>query len=803
MAMTGARTSAGPAAPATGQPPVPARLLATLDRLATARVAVVSGPAGHDKHRLVDAWLDRQDRARVVRVDGDGDATRCVADALDAGTGPVVAVADAAAPGHDPATVPQLLDLATRQPRLRLLLVGRCRPTAPLGPLAARGMLVDVDATQLAWTRRDLAENAPDLADDALDEVLAATGGWPAMARLWAAGSAAPAPTGRLDQLVDGYLAAEVLAGLDAADVTFLQEVSVLPSLDPLGAAWMTGRGEAAAQLSRLQAQGVPITWDDANTIRLNPLLRGHLRRRLAAGDPARLAALAERAALWLRTRHRTVEAVGMAMDAGLVDLAWMLTGEHLTVVLHTPELGRTLTQVVGLLPRGWEADTVCGIVRALATPEAVVAQLGAIDPEGMVASGDTGRLGYVCLVLGMLRRCGYPPEVDATLALRVAGEVDARALHELDMALAASMYLEHGLWLMHHGELDPAREALTSALGIARIATVPWVLVMALGGLAMVAVLTGAHDRARRFADEALRSAAEGGFTTDALDELALLALSASAVDDGDPVAAGAWLARLEARADRLAEDDALRTAATAMAATADGRPQESLAVVGAYRDHPRHGEPGLHALLVARGAFDAALALGDLARARDEFGRIAGCGLPDQVTGRPVQQARLAMAESRPQEALDLLGPLADPSAHPFRHARHVLHLLVVLAAAADELGQPQLAAGSLGRAEVLSHRMGLSGAHPRRAHVATSSSREAPLTAAEQNVLAHLDAHRTLAQTAEALFISPNTLKTHLRRIYRKLGVSGRDQALERARVLGLYEPAAPGRAAMPGG
>ena len=36
---------------------------------------------------------------------------------------------------------------------------------------------------------------------------------------------------------------------------------------------------------------------------------------------------------------------------------------------------------------------------------------------------------------------------------------------------------------------------------------------------------------------------------------------------------------------------------------------------------------------------------------------------------------------------------------------------------------------------------------------------------------------------------LFVSLNTIKTHLRNIYRKLGVEGREDAVVRARELGL--------------
>jgi LuxR family maltose regulon positive regulatory protein len=55
--------------------------------------------------------------------------------------------------------------------------------------------------------------------------------------------------------------------------------------------------------------------------------------------------------------------------------------------------------------------------------------------------------------------------------------------------------------------------------------------------------------------------------------------------------------------------------------------------------------------------------------------------------------------------------------------------------------------------------------------------------PLTAAEQRILALLPTS-TYLQIADTLYISRNTVKTHLRSIYQKLGVSSRSGALERA-------------------
>ncbi|HWM33880.1 MAG TPA: LuxR C-terminal-related transcriptional regulator [Pseudolysinimonas sp.] len=62
--------------------------------------------------------------------------------------------------------------------------------------------------------------------------------------------------------------------------------------------------------------------------------------------------------------------------------------------------------------------------------------------------------------------------------------------------------------------------------------------------------------------------------------------------------------------------------------------------------------------------------------------------------------------------------------------------------------------------------------------------------PLSERERLVLVYVERKLTVAQIAAELFISPNTVKTHLRRLYRKLGVSTREEAIRRARSLGLH-------------
>ena len=65
-----------------------------------------------------------------------------------------------------------------------------------------------------------------------------------------------------------------------------------------------------------------------------------------------------------------------------------------------------------------------------------------------------------------------------------------------------------------------------------------------------------------------------------------------------------------------------------------------------------------------------------------------------------------------------------------------------------------------------------------------------REAPtLTEREQEVLRCLQTRLTTREITGELYISMNTLKSHLKSINRKLGASSRSDAVARARTLGL--------------
>jgi LuxR family maltose regulon positive regulatory protein len=64
---------------------------------------------------------------------------------------------------------------------------------------------------------------------------------------------------------------------------------------------------------------------------------------------------------------------------------------------------------------------------------------------------------------------------------------------------------------------------------------------------------------------------------------------------------------------------------------------------------------------------------------------------------------------------------------------------------------------------------------------------------LTVAELRILRQLPSHLSFPQIAAAAHLSPNTVKTHVRNIYSKFGVSSRREAIEHARRVGLLDAA----------
>jgi LuxR family transcriptional regulator, maltose regulon positive regulatory protein len=158
--------------------------------------------------------------------------------------------------------------------------------------------------------------------------------------------------------------------------------------------------------------------------------------------------------------------------------------------------------------------------------------------------------------------------------------------------------------------------------------------------------------------------------------------------------------------------------------------------------------------------------------------------------------EAARLAVHRGDQDEARRRLAQAmrARPSATyglPFVAVRLRLQLAKVLLALAEVLAARQLlreiddilarrpALGTLtGEADDL-----------RLALAAQGAAGRSPLTSAELRLLPYLQTHLTASGIAERLFVSSHTVKAEVKSIYRKLGVSSRHEAVQKATTIGL--------------
>jgi LuxR family transcriptional regulator, maltose regulon positive regulatory protein len=188
-------------------------------------------------------------------------------------------------------------------------------------------------------------------------------------------------------------------------------------------------------------------------------------------------------------------------------------------------------------------------------------------------------------------------------------------------------------------------------------------------------------------------------------------------------------------------------------------------------------------------------------------------------------IAAAVLRLAQHHPQAATVALAPVLDGSA-PLLQSVWLVEALLLEAVARDALGDPAATSRALERALDLAEpdavvfpfllhpAPGLLERHARQrtSHAALISeildllagaSRSAPpageparltepITDSETRVLRYLPTNLSAPEIATDLTLSVNTVRTHVRRLYEKLGASSRTEAVERARALGLLAP-----------
>ncbi|HEX6419814.1 MAG TPA: LuxR C-terminal-related transcriptional regulator [Acidimicrobiales bacterium] len=670
------------------------------------------------------------------------------------------------------------------------------------------------------------------LSSQQVDGLLATTEGWPVAVHLAAIGlRRRVAPEALFERLaqderqLDGYVADEVLGRLPRPEHRFLVTTSVLDrmrgSLCDAVTASPSGDGDRTLRLLvdrglHLRCEAV----DGEPWFRLHPLVREVLRRELRRSDPTAEPALLTRAANWHTARDQAEAAFAYLVDAGdgpgivqLVDRCGRAMFERGTA----GELLRWLDAVPGsrdrrrtdLAVRRAYLHTMVGQMR--------VASRVVHDIDGALLSPGE-RVALDALRATWAFRDGQPHAVidAANAALAALDDVDPAALPDIfgltnrdSLRVMAAGSRARAWWYL--GDVEASRRALAELCG-EHGAYPPW-RVRLLGTLALVDSWAGNLCAAHRSAARGLTVAAAGQLLNHPASLDARLAAAHVARERGDLDRAGVLLADVLALATRFHVPVALamHSLERALCDLAGGRPEQGLAAI---RHNRARGDPPPPPAVAARlraAEVRLLVALGDTAPARSIIEEAAAAGLrTSELAAASVQEAVERGDAAAAAAHLDGWHPTA---AEPRAVLERELWAAVVEALAGDRGAARRRIAPVVADAEAEGHvRLFLDAGRPAwrllraldhasstpylRRLIAGAQSpppgeagAPAGLSDRELEVVRYLPTPLANAEIAMALYVSVNTLKTHLRTIYRKLGVTTRREAIARAEDLGI--------------
>ncbi|HEU5036442.1 MAG TPA: LuxR C-terminal-related transcriptional regulator [Nocardioides sp.] len=765
------------------------RLVELLDDLVTFPVTAVVAPAGAGKTALAADWVRCTGRptAWLTLDESDHEPSRfwatvvAAVEELGEAPGSVLVVDDVHRIDGTTGARRVLEDLVDRRPEwLHLLLVGRRRPPLPVDRLRATGALADIDFEALRLTDAEslamLSGLCPEAPTDELLPIVRWAGGWAAALQLAALAvrSRRRVPTAP-DQLVDSYVWHEVLRAERTELVDLLLSTAVVDRLNYGLAEALTGRPDAGDLLREAEERGLFVTSLDAGGwFGVHGLVRDMLIAELERRWPERLREQHVRAARWFESAGDTATALEHWLEGGEPGEALRLLS---AVAVSLVDGGRAteVRRVLDRIPPGAAAadptaraqDAWCRLLVGAPVDDVAAAGSDALQALAAYASCDwetaiargrcasvddpLGRFGWSIVAHAMAATESWDddhPLVEEARAA-VAAESDRRLAHECARAV--------GLAVAGH-----TLDAVRAAAGVRPVVE-----------SAEMATLLVVLDLADAIAARELGD-----------PEAAVPTLQELTVADCHPSTYVPVLAGLELVEARLATGD----------------------VAAAEELVTRLESGGVYAGRVARTAVSVALARQDLTAAERWADRV------DDAFWSPLSRARIHLSAGRTSAAVEAAG-LAEP-----RCVRHRVVRELVLARAAVG-GDKDAAAKSVAIAADLAADQGLLQtvaaegpavlelvelaawrvpdawlARLRRALATEPTPVVAaplvePLTERERDVLRLLPSRLTLREIAGELFVSQNTLKFHLRVIYRKLGVNSRAGAVDTARQLRL--------------
>lgn len=721
---------------------------------------------------------------------------------------------------------------------VRLVVATRTDPPLSLARLRARGELVELRAADLRFTpdeaSRYLNETMGLTVDD--DDVKALgdrTEGWIAAIQLAALSlqgrddaAAFIAGFAGDDRYVVDYLIEEVLQRQDEAVRTFLVETSILSRLtgDLCDAVTgTTGGGGILESLDRANLFLVPLD-DRREWYRYHHLFGEMLRARLLDERPERVGELHRRASEWLERDGQTAEAIGHALDGGAYERAAVLILAAMrTMQQHRQEA--TLVQWLEQLPREVVRATpglsvgFAGVLLSSGRTDGVEALLN--DAEDAVG-GDAESIRAVRAGVALYRAAQALTRGDLDTAFRqsaTAVELADGGGH-IDRGSATGL---HGLVLWARGDLVAAEASWATSLDSLYRAGHRSDMIG--GSIAMADILL-ARGRLRDARDVYARGLEVAAEIDPARRGAADMYIGMSEVlrEQGDLEGARRQLAAAEGLGEYagMPQSRHRRRMAAAGLAQAEGDPASAVALLeDAERLYTPDFFPEVRPISALRARM--LLAAGRVADAT-EWVRRRGVAIGDDLSYLReydhVTLARVLLATGRVDDATRLLERLRD-TAEEGKRGGSVLETLVLTSLAHQRAGRTDAALTTLRSAVALAEPEGYlrvfadegepmgrllaaltkrDGSTPylRRLQTATvgaripQASRQGlidPLSDRELDVLRLLGSDLGGPEIARELVISLNTLRTHTKNVYAKLGVTSRREAVRRAAELGL--------------